>query len=73
MLHGKPLFSGDNFKEMVHSIFRVLGTPTLKEMDILNHRYKDNRFKKINRPPLKKVFSREFDHNVYDFLGRLLV
>ena len=56
LLNGEPLFTGENGLEQLVEIFKVLGTPSKKQLGKMNPNFTEFKFPQVRPTPWPYVF-----------------
>lgn len=73
LLLGQPLFPGENSVDQMVEVIKVLGTPTVEQLRLMNPAYTEYRFPLIRPHPWPKVFRSRTPAEGVDFVSRLVV
>ena len=55
LLIGKPIFQGETAVDQIVEIIKILGTPTIEQVKLMNPNYKELKFPQIKPYPWLKV------------------
>ncbi len=72
LLLGVPLFPGESGVDQLVEIIKVLGTPTLDEIQCMNQNYSEYKFPQVKPHPWSKVFRPRTPQEAVDLVARLL-
>ncbi|KAG8457985.1 hypothetical protein KFE25_012656 [Diacronema lutheri] len=72
LLLGTPLFPGESGVDQLVEIIKVLGTPTLDEIQSMNPNYTEYKFPQVKAYPWPKVFRPRTPVEAIDLVSRLL-
>jgi len=72
LLLGTPLFPGESGVDQLVEIIKVLGTPTLDEIQSMNPNYTEYKFPQVKAYPWAKVFRPRTPPEAIDLCSRLL-
>ena len=71
---GYPIFQGENSTDQLIEIIKVCGTPTKKQIELMNPNYSDYKFPLIKCYPLKEVFKKyHSEEHFLDLMKRIFV
>ncbi|CAD8121399.1 unnamed protein product [Paramecium sonneborni] len=74
MLTGEPLFPGESATDQLVEIIKILGTPTIEQIKLMNPQHQEYKFPQIKCHPWAKVFSKFKPEPLFiDFVSKLLV
>ncbi|ODQ64965.1 glycogen synthase kinase-like protein-3 beta [Nadsonia fulvescens var. elongata DSM 6958] len=71
LMLGQPLFPGESGIDQLVEIIKVLGTPTLDQVRVMNPNYLEHKFPQIKPHPFAKVF-RKASPDAIDLIAKLL-
>ena len=71
----KPIFAGKSASDQMNEIMKVLGTPSLQQIKVMNDKFTEgNKLKIINKKPLNEIFKGKIVDELYiDLISHLLV
>lgn len=75
MLLGVPLFAGGTSIDQLVEIIRILGTPTIEQIEAMNKEYLEFKFPTVKAQPWSDVFSsrkESLPQEAYDLISRFL-
>ena len=72
LLLGQPLFPGENSVDQMVEVIKVLGTPTVDQLRLMNPAYTEYRFPLIRPHPWPKVFRSRTPPEGVDFVSKLI-
>jgi glycogen synthase kinase 3 beta len=72
LLLGVPLFPGESGVDQLVEIIKVLGTPTLDEIQSMNQNYSEYKFPQVKPHPWSKVFRPRTPENAIDLVSKFL-
>jgi glycogen synthase kinase 3 beta len=72
LLLGAPLFPGDSGVDQLVEIIKVLGTPTLEEIQAMNQNYTEYKFPQVKPHPWHKVFRPRTPTDAIDLVASFL-
>ena len=72
LLLGVPLFPGESGVDQLVEIIKVLGTPTLDEIQSMNQNYSEYKFPQVKPHPWSKVFRPRTPPDAIDLVSKLL-
>jgi len=72
LLLGVPLFPGESGVDQLVEIIKVLGTPTLEEIQAMNQNYTEYKFPQVKPHPWHKVFRPRTPSDAIELVSRFL-
>ena len=72
LLLGVPLFPGESGVDQLVEIIKVLGTPTLDEIQSMNQNYSEYKFPQVKPHPWTKVFRTRTPSDAIDLVAKFL-
>ena len=72
LLLGVPLFPGESGVDQLVEIIKVLGTPTLEEIQKMNQNYSEYKFPQVKPHPWSKVFRPRTPSDAIDLVSHFL-
>lgn len=72
LLLGVPLFPGESGVDQLVEIIKVLGTPTLEEIQSMNQNYTEYKFPQVKPHPWNKVFRPRTPPDAIDLISKFL-
>ena len=72
LLLGVPLFPGESGVDQLVEIIKVLGTPTLEEIQKMNQNYSEYKFPQVKPHPWSKVFRPRTPSDAIDLVSKFL-
>eukprot|EP00310_Coccolithus_braarudii_P012771 CAMPEP_0183336280 /NCGR_PEP_ID=MMETSP0164_2-20130417/4298_1 /TAXON_ID=221442 /ORGANISM="Coccolithus pelagicus ssp braarudi, Strain PLY182g" /LENGTH=368 /DNA_ID=CAMNT_0025505765 /DNA_START=108 /DNA_END=1211 /DNA_ORIENTATION=+ len=72
LLLGVPLFPGESGVDQLVEIIKVLGTPTLEEIQAMNQNYTEYKFPQVTPHPWNKVFRPKTPPEAIDLVSKFL-
>jgi len=72
LLLGVPLFPGESGVDQLVEIIKVLGTPTLEEIQQMNQNYSEYKFPQVKPHPWSKVFRPRTPQDAIDLVSKFL-
>jgi len=72
LLLGVPLFPGESGVDQLVEIIKVLGTPTLDEIQSMNQNYTEYKFPQVKPHPWPKVFRPRTSQDAIDLVSQFL-
>ena len=72
LLLGVPLFPGESGVDQLVEIIKVLGTPTLEEIQAMNQNYTEYKFPQVKPHPWHKVFRPRTPTDAIELVSRFL-
>ena len=72
LLLGVPLFPGESGVDQLVEIIKVLGTPTLDEIQSMNQNYSEYKFPQVKPHPWSKVFRPRTPQDAIDLVSKFL-
>jgi len=74
MILGEPLFPGESAVDQLVEIIKILGTPTMEQVKLMNPSQTEFKFPQIKAHPWNKVFQKyKADPLLIDLISKLLV
>lgn len=73
MFLGKPIFPGESAVDQLVEIIKVLGTPTLEQVKLMNPEYKEFKFPNIKPFQWSRLFKNTVDILAIDLIAKVLV
>lgn len=72
MLLGQPLFPGETTVDQMVEIIKVMGTPTVSDIESMNKEYSEFKFPQIQALPWNRIFRPGCPTEAIDFVSQLL-
>ena len=72
MLLGQPLFPGETTVDQMVEIIKVMGTPSVSDIEAMNKSYSEFKFPQIHALPWNRIFRPGCPTEAIDFVSQLL-